>query len=358
MVWPSSSTESRSRREHLAAGLRVEVAGRLVGEQHRRLADQRAGDGDALLLAAGELRRTVVETVGEADGVDELSSKNSRSGLRPAIVSGSRMFSSAVSIGSRLNDWKMKPTLSRRSCVSCFSLSARDVDAVDRDAAGGRLVEPGEDVHQRRLARARGAHDRGELAAAQVDVGAAQRVDGGVALAVALGDAARGDDRRRARTGRPACACPWSPAAPMIGFIVVLLASVVPAAGRSTGALRRPSTAPRSVSFSLDQRLRATTVPGRRPVAGTWGQRREEVRVVERHPAEGGGVTRRDASSPKGCASRTPAGGMPAPCGAEARRAECRRRPFSSPSARPAPRRRRGSRPACGRAGRACRRCA
>lgn len=40
---------------------------------------------------------------------------HSRSGLRPAMSIGRVMFSSAVSVGSRLNAWKMKPILSRRS---------------------------------------------------------------------------------------------------------------------------------------------------------------------------------------------------------------------------------------------------
>ena len=31
------------------------------------------------------------------------------------------MLSAAVSVGTRLKDWKMKPTRSRRSRVSCFS---------------------------------------------------------------------------------------------------------------------------------------------------------------------------------------------------------------------------------------------
>ena len=48
---------------------RVEVAGRLVGEEDGRIGDQRAGDGHALLLAAGELRRLVVLAAGEADAV-------------------------------------------------------------------------------------------------------------------------------------------------------------------------------------------------------------------------------------------------------------------------------------------------
>ena len=56
--------------QHLAAGARVEVARRLVGEQHGRLGDERPGDGDALLLAAGELGRTVRQAVGEADRLD------------------------------------------------------------------------------------------------------------------------------------------------------------------------------------------------------------------------------------------------------------------------------------------------
>ena len=53
--------------DHVGARLRVEVAGRLVGEDHPRLDDERARDRDALLLAAGELARQVAGAVGEAD---------------------------------------------------------------------------------------------------------------------------------------------------------------------------------------------------------------------------------------------------------------------------------------------------
>ena len=44
-------------------------------------------------------------------------SSHSASGLRPAIDSGSTRFSSAVRTGSRLKNWKTKPSLSRRSLV-------------------------------------------------------------------------------------------------------------------------------------------------------------------------------------------------------------------------------------------------
>src|SRR5919197_2137057 len=46
---------------------------------------------------------------------------HSSSGLRPAIDSGSTMFSRASRTGSRLKDWKTKPTLSRRSSVRRLS---------------------------------------------------------------------------------------------------------------------------------------------------------------------------------------------------------------------------------------------
>ena len=57
--------------EHLVGRLGVQVAGRLVGEHHRRAVDQRARHGDALLLAAGQLGRAVREAVAEADGGDQ-----------------------------------------------------------------------------------------------------------------------------------------------------------------------------------------------------------------------------------------------------------------------------------------------
>ena len=59
-------------RHHLVRGLGVEVAGRLVGHDDRRVADERARDRDALLLAARQLVRVVVRAVVEADAVERL----------------------------------------------------------------------------------------------------------------------------------------------------------------------------------------------------------------------------------------------------------------------------------------------
>ena len=62
------------------------------------------------------------EPVGEPDPLVS-SRTQSRSGLTPASVSGSTTFSCAVSIGSRLKNWKMKPMCARRSSVSSLSPS-------------------------------------------------------------------------------------------------------------------------------------------------------------------------------------------------------------------------------------------
>ena len=56
--------------EHLVRALRVELAGRLVEQDERRVGDDGARDGDALLLAARELARVVVQPVGEPDDAE------------------------------------------------------------------------------------------------------------------------------------------------------------------------------------------------------------------------------------------------------------------------------------------------
>ena len=57
--------------QDLDAGVRIEVAGRLVGQHQRRAVDQGPGDGHALLLAAGHLRGLVIAAVGQSHPLQE-----------------------------------------------------------------------------------------------------------------------------------------------------------------------------------------------------------------------------------------------------------------------------------------------
>ena len=63
---------------HLAADQRIERRERLVEEPEFRLDGERAGDADALLLAAGQLARVVVLAALQADQLDDLARPRSR----------------------------------------------------------------------------------------------------------------------------------------------------------------------------------------------------------------------------------------------------------------------------------------
>ena len=63
---PVLGVEGSQQVEDLVARLAVEISGRLVTEQQRRVGDDGPGDADSLLLAAGELSRVVLRAVGEA----------------------------------------------------------------------------------------------------------------------------------------------------------------------------------------------------------------------------------------------------------------------------------------------------
>ena len=70
-VMPLSSIQLAEELDDFLARAGVEVARRLVAHQDRRVVDQRPGDGDALLLAAGKLARMVVQPVAQADAAEQ-----------------------------------------------------------------------------------------------------------------------------------------------------------------------------------------------------------------------------------------------------------------------------------------------
>ena len=144
----------------------VEIAGRLVGQENRRIDRQRARDGDALALAARQLVGQMLQPVTELH--ERRAAPRARSSTfargQPRRCSGRPTFSRHDSVGSRLKNWKMNPILSRRTRVSSSSDSAGERLAVDADLAGGRAIEAADEVEQRRLAGAGRADDRDHLA--------------------------------------------------------------------------------------------------------------------------------------------------------------------------------------------------
>ena len=55
--------------QHFSRGVRVEGAGGLVRQEKTRAIDDGSRDGDPLLLAAGELVGTIVQSLTQADAI-------------------------------------------------------------------------------------------------------------------------------------------------------------------------------------------------------------------------------------------------------------------------------------------------
>ena len=82
----------------------------------------------------------------------------------------------------------MKPIVLERQAASSVCAHRGDVAAADDDPAARRLVDPGDQVQERRLAGARGPHQRDELALRDVEVEAHQDRDLDLVPAVDLFD--------------------------------------------------------------------------------------------------------------------------------------------------------------------------
>ena len=71
----------------------------------------------------------------------------------------------------------MKPTCRVRQRASSLSDISEMTFVADGDRAGGGLIEPGDQVQKRRLARTRRPHEREELGLADIERQIAQHVD-------------------------------------------------------------------------------------------------------------------------------------------------------------------------------------
>ena len=180
----------------LAALIGVQVAGRLVGQDDRRLRDERARDGDQLLLSAGELRRVEVLLADDLEAVEHVADQ--------AVA----LLLLDVAIGERHVEVFVHRQVVQQVIgleheadvlllqVGAVALAQRvNRLAVQEVLAGPRGVVHAQDVQQRRLAGAGRPHDRDELAGLEVERHAAQHVRALHAGLVRLLDVLETDDR-------------------------------------------------------------------------------------------------------------------------------------------------------------------
>ena len=177
--------------DHLGLDRHVERRHRLVADDQLGLDGERAGDADALALAAREFVREAVHVVGlQADRLEQLRRRGlpspSASVASLWMVSASPMiaptFMPRVQRGVGVLEDDLHVAAQRTQVVA---VHAPDVGALEPDLARAGLDQPQDAAAGRRLAAARFAHQAQGLALADVE---ADAVDG-----VNLVDGARED---------------------------------------------------------------------------------------------------------------------------------------------------------------------
>ena len=181
--------------QDLVRALAVEVAGRLVAQQERRVGHDRARDRHALLLPARELAREVVHALREPHEAQR--GLHVRRAAPPPRSGRQQQRQLDVAIGREHGDQVVglehEAHVARAPGGELAARHRRDLVAGHADGAGARHVQAAEQVEQRRLARSARAHEGDELARADVEVQPLEDADLLAAAHVALAEAARPD---------------------------------------------------------------------------------------------------------------------------------------------------------------------
>ena len=136
---------------HLACVLRIQITGRLVGQNERRPGDECAADGDALLLPAGQLTWQMVAAFVKAKHCEQFLQIGF---VRFLVIEQHRK--NDVLLDGQLRD-EIK-TLEDEADIAAAEygqiafLHRKNVLAVDSHTAAGRRVQRADQVEQRRFA--------------------------------------------------------------------------------------------------------------------------------------------------------------------------------------------------------------
>jgi hypothetical protein len=221
--------------DQLPARHRVEVAGRLVGDEDGGIVDQGPRNGGALLLATRKLGRQMVCVVLQPDQAEQLRnplphdrSRNSCDVEREGDVLPHRLVRQQPEI---LEDDADSPPKPRHLPPA----HAKQVVARDRHVSGRRHLLADEEPNERALAGARRADQEDEVAARDLDVDVCQ-----CHLAVGVGhpDVHHADDR-----GVGICVA-RSPAQERCHRAAPMVTNVGAPVARGTMSTRRPAAAP------------------------------------------------------------------------------------------------------------------
>src|SRR5262249_45905579 len=170
---------------HLLPGHRVERPEGLVHEEHRRVVDEGPRERDPLLHAARQLPGVALLEALQADERQELE----RCGAVPLAREALRVDRQEHVV----EDGAPREEDRRLEAHADVPARAGDGRAPEPRIAARGGHEPGQDLEERRLATARGADDRDEVALGDAEADVLERHDGTVAGRVALREITDGD---------------------------------------------------------------------------------------------------------------------------------------------------------------------
>ncbi|CDN44431.1 hypothetical protein BN871_EV_00170 [Paenibacillus sp. P22] len=156
--------------------LGIEIARQLVGQQQRRLVDDGARDGGALLLAARYFVRALRQYRSDAEQSRHRLQRRFDLG-RGCAVEHERQRDVLLQ-AERVEQVEILEHESELAAPEQRQLAfgqAGRIDAAHLDRAGCRLVDRRQQIEQGRLAAARRAHDADEFSGADVEIDAFQR---------------------------------------------------------------------------------------------------------------------------------------------------------------------------------------
>ena len=157
---------------------RVEVAGRLVGEDERGIVGESERDGDALLLAPAQFLRPLPPFGLEAHQIEQR--------LRACMALGfgdARHDHRQLEVLERgdarneIEELKHEADAQQAMLFERALVHLREILSIDDDLSRRRPIDSAEQVEQRRLAAAARTHDRDRFAATNFPRALAQRVD-------------------------------------------------------------------------------------------------------------------------------------------------------------------------------------
>ena len=164
--------------EHLERGARIEVTSGLVGQQHRRIVHQSAGNGDTLHLTTRHLVRLVVHTVAQSYGLQGLD------GFLPTLGSGDlgviHQRQLHILQGGRLRQEVI--TLEHEADLTVAQFGAlglrhrANADAIEEVLTRRGGIQTAQLVEQRRLAGTGGTLNGDELALVDLERDTTQRL--------------------------------------------------------------------------------------------------------------------------------------------------------------------------------------